>query len=250
LFERCGCFLRRGQFSHDCPCCRRSGAAEKEFGAGLPGRDIDQLEPVFLLEKIDNFLVGDILHRPTPQPIADVGENIHSTLEPVLRHSPRKSRNFSDIPVQAKLPDIPPHHKPLLEAARRIVFLFRIEPKFLGWLNIDIGRVKRDVKPAPFGHGTLGIADRLPNVSGVMQYAPAIDEIPLAKLGDIILVQDVTALDAPARRVARALPENLASPHRVRIIIEAENAVGAGFVGAQRMEPAATADIKKIEAAQ
>src|SRR6185437_4188670 len=80
------------------------------------------------------------------------------------------------------------------------------------------------------------------------QHAPRIDKIPFAKLCDIGDVEDVAALDLPVRRVAGIASEDIACCDGMRIVVEAEDPVRARLIGGERMEPAAAADIEKIDA--
>jgi hypothetical protein len=107
---RCGSFIGRGHFGDDRPPGWSASAAKKEFRAGLPGRYIDQLEPAFLFEKIDYFLVGDIFHRPAAQPIADIGKDIHSAIDLIRGCAPREFRKSPPLALHLMGPDVPPHH--------------------------------------------------------------------------------------------------------------------------------------------
>src|SRR5215217_4721937 len=110
----------------------------------MSGRDVDELEPVLALEQIDRLLISGIFHWPAADPVTDVGEIVHSTLESVGEDLFHDLRQALDVLPHPEAPDVPQDHHALCRRPYAIVFLLDLVPELL--LDTCICRVEREIK--------------------------------------------------------------------------------------------------------
>src|SRR5262245_34844999 len=150
---------------------------EEKLGIRLPCFDTDKCHSQLVGYELLHVIVVAELHRPSAKPIADVGEIAHPSALLVLNDVPQHSSQLGNFVSHLEPPDVPPFHFSLLEQRGGIISLLYIEPELGRRVLLNVCGIERNVKKPASLDWHRGVANRLPDVSGVMKHSPRINDI-------------------------------------------------------------------------
>ena len=104
--------------------------------------------------------------------------------------------------------------------------------------------VDRDHQLTAGGDGGHGIFHGPPEIAGVVQHSPGINDVEAVQGGEIIGIKHRTPLDQPVAVTALAVPECRGTGDRVAIVVEAAD-LGSQALRRQAEDAAAAADIEE-----
>src|SRR6266850_3742547 len=150
---------------------------EEKLGIRLPRFSIDEFHSQLVGYELLHVIVVAELHRPSAKPIADVGEIAHPSALLVLNDVPQHFSQRGNFVSHLKPPDVPPFHFSLFEYRGGEIPLLHVEPELRGRVLLNVRGIERNVKQPVSLDWHRGVANRLPDVSGVVKHSPRINDI-------------------------------------------------------------------------
>ena len=198
-------------------------ALEKKLSIRFPGFDIDQLHSQLLGHEFLHVVVIAKFHRPTAKPVANIGKITHAAVLFVFDHIPKHFSECGNFVSHLEPPDIPPFHFPLFEYRSGKIPLLYIEPELRRRVLLNVRGVESDVVEAALFNRQCGVPNRSPDVSGVVQYPPGIDDIRLRQGRHKLLIENRGLHDFPILWLSRIFVQHGCGFHGFAIIVEAHH---------------------------